>query len=201
MRELFFKNEQWQRHRRRRLQRRRSICSRADRHDRDLAGTFTSDARRRQRLPVPVDCMDRCAGRSTPSRSGTPARSSTAATRRSTYSIKPFGAEDDADPSLRRRRDRRRSRALHRLRADAAGSGSPARASLHNVLDWPSGRFSRASRRGPSRRDAAAGRVPTMTGRRSIDARGAGRRATTRDTSGGRSRRCRCRRTCRLRAS
>ena len=83
----------------------------------------------------------RCAGRSTASTSGTPARSSTAATRSSSIRIKPFGAKVRPTHRFEPRVTERRSRAVHRLRAAARACGSPGAATLRNMLEWPSGRF------------------------------------------------------------
>ena len=136
----------------------RSTCSRGEETNRDLTGTFASELAGVERLPVSRRSTARCAGRSTASTSGTPARSSTAATRRFVYGIKPFGAEDEADASLRRDAHRRRSRARSPTSSSFRGlrfAGTRVAAQRPRVAVGP---FLRASRRRAQLVDRAAAR-------------------------------------------
>ena len=196
MRELFFKDEKWE------------LTGDGDftgtfhlfkaRH-RDLAGTFTSDVAgvNDYRFPSLYGSL-----RWTPARVRRlerRARSSTAATRAFAYSIKPLGAEDAADAPLRRDADRTSTSRASPISSSCPGCGSPAAASLHNVLEWPSAGSPSIAASGQLVVDAAARRDAD-------DARRSPRRAAAdaesrARTSGVRSRRRRCRRTCRSPAS
>ena len=109
------------------------------------------------------------------------------------YSIKPFGVPAPTTQRFDVHGGADRSRAVHGLRADAEGLRFAGAADGHVYLEWPSGKFRERRGGGHLVGDTAA--------RRSADdpvARTASARPTpiTPATSGGRSRRSRCRGIC-----
>ena len=196
MRELFFKDEPWRHLRRRRLHRLVPAVQEGGDTNRDLTGTFSSELAgvNDYRFPSLYGSLRWTQHGFDVWNAGSQFYGGDA---KFVYGIKPFGQKTkpthhfDAtltDVDLARFTDFEQFPGLR-----FAGA-----ASLHNVLEWPSGRFSEHRGEGHLVVTPPPGVTP-MTA--SLAAARAPPTPTTRATSGGRSRRCRCRRICRSPAS